>query len=241
MEKIVAVNHRNMEKAALFWSGGKDAAMALYVARQEARYDISYLVTTMNKKYQRVSMHGVREEMIDKQAASIGLPLIKMWMEDNGNNEAYEAALFATYDELKGLGITTIIFGDIFLEDLRAYRASILQKSGLQAYFPLWQPPSITLLQLGWSVGFRTVTCCINTTFLGEDFLGREVDQAFVESLPASIDPYGENGEYHTFCFAGPIFKTAIPYELGEKRLVSMSLSSADKELSSGILFIDLL
>lgn len=227
-----------MEKAALFWSGGKDSAYALYKAQQERKYEIITLVTTLSIKYERISMHGVRAELLDKQAAATGIPLLKMWAPDIPTNEAYEKVLLETYAQLKGAGITTVIFGDIFLADLRKYREDLLSKAGLKADFPLWEQSTSVLPDMFLSAGFRTVTCCISTEHLTKEYLGRELDATFFKQLPASVDPCGENGEFHTFCFDGPVFKEPVSFTKGEERYVPLKIN-AEKE--TGFWYIDLL
>jgi uncharacterized protein (TIGR00290 family) len=230
-----------MEKAAIFWSGGKDAALALYKVQQEGHYQVETLVTTMNATFKRVSMHGVREEMIEKQAAAIGIPLFKMWMPDISTNEAYETVLLSTFDTLKDQGITTIIYGDIFLEDLRQYREQLASLKGLKLHFPLWKQPSAELIEELLLKGFKTVTCCINTASLNKTFLGREIDLEFINELPPSVDPCGENGEFHSFCFNGPIFGRPLAYTTGEEKFSSLPSNTDGQEHKHGFWFIDII
>lgn len=211
-----------MEKAVLFWSGGKDASKALYQVQQEGNYDVVGLVTTMNTAYRRVSMHGVREEMIERQAKSIGIPLLKMWVPESPTNALYEAALLELYGVLREQEISTVIYGDIFLEDLRAYREQLAASVGMKLYFPLWGQSTAILLQEMLEEGFKAITCCIDAMKLDKCFLGKEVDVAFVHSLPESVDSCGENGEFHTFCFEGPVFSQKIVYTLGEEKFVQI-------------------
>jgi len=197
------------KKAVLFWSGGKDSALALYRIRQAGEYEVKHLVTTVNRNYKRVSMHGVREELLDRQAALTGIGLIKMYVKESTNRE-YEDALLAHFMAFRRQGIAYVIYGDIFLEDLRAYRDSLLQKARLACVYPLWIEDTPRLMSEFLGSGFRTLTCCVNDAFLDQRWVGRELDQEFISQLPAAVDPCGENGEFHTFCFAGPVFEKGI-------------------------------
>jgi uncharacterized protein (TIGR00290 family) len=156
--------------------------------------------------------------MIERQAQSIGIPLIKMWVPESPTNAMYEAALLELYGTLLEQGITTVIYGDIFLEDLRAYRERLAASVGMKLYFPLWGRSTTELLPEMWRLGFKAVTCCIDAGKLDKCFLGKVIDKEFIQALPASVDPCGENGEFHTFCFEGPVFKEKIAYRFGEER-----------------------
>lgn len=160
-------------------------------------------------------MHGVREELLDMQAASIGIPLLKVRVSE-GTNEEYEKRMGSSLEGAKAEGIGHVIFGDIFLEDLREYREKNLARIGMTAVFPLWKLNTADLIRDFIHSQFRAVICCTNDAFLGEEWLGREIDRELLTSLPENVDPCGENGEYHTFCSAGPIFKESISYILGE-------------------------
>lgn len=207
---------RQKLKALFCWSGGKDSALALHKVLEDGDFEIVSLLTTLNETHRRISMHGVREDLLDKQAAAIGLPLTKVWVKEGSNTE-YEQRMGEVLKRFKDEGVSHAIFGDIFLEDLRKYREDNLAKAGLQAYFPLWQQDTSKLMQEFIDRGFETITCCISTKYLDETFAGRKIDAAFIESLPAIADPCGENGEYHTFCYNGPIFHQAVPVQVGEK------------------------
>ncbi len=204
------------EKVIFCWSGGKDSALALYKVIQENKYEVVALLTTLNEKFKRVSMHGVREELLEQQAASIGLPLIKMYVSE-GTNSEYEKNMGTLLLKYKAQGVTKVIFGDIFLEDLRAYRENNLMKVGLTTDFPLWKKDTKELINEFLGLGFKTITCCVNDGFLGEDKVGVEITPEFIKDLPSNVDPCGENGEFHTFCYAGPLFKKKINFSLAEK------------------------
>ncbi|MGZ3883637.1 MAG: Dph6-related ATP pyrophosphatase [Bacteroidia bacterium] len=231
-------------KAIFCWSGGKDSAYALYKVLSEAAFDVRYLLTTLNANFKRVSMHGVSEALLDAQADSVGIPLIKVWVKE-GNNSEYEAQMEQALLRAKSEGIHHVIFGDIFLEDLRAYRESNLAKVGMKAVFPLWKKDTTRLIGDFIEQGFKTITCCVNDAYLGEQWAGKEIDAAFVNALPATADPCGENGEYHTFCYEGPLFRKKIAVRAGEiiYRPLDLKLSNDGSDASvitKGFWFCDL-
>jgi len=227
------------QKALFCWSGGKDSALALHKILQEDKYEVIALLTTLNREFKRVSMHGVREELLEKQAASIGLPLIKMYVSE-GTNQEYEQEMEKLLLEYKAKGVTKIIFGDIFLEDLRAYRESNLAKVGLAAEFPLWKKNTKNLIEEFFNLGFKTIICCVNDAYLDENSVGVELDKKFVNQLSSNIDPCGENGEFHTFCYAGPIFKFPVEFGSGEKiyKALDATLQTSD---TKGFWYCDLI
>ena len=206
-----------MKQPAIFnWSGGKDSALALYKVLQQGQYDVQTLLTTVSEPYQRISMHGVRTALLDQQAAALGLPCRKLFLPEMPGMEAYEHLMASTMQELKSAGATASIFGDIFLEDLRQYRENKLAELDLQAVFPLWGVPTTELIREFIGLGFKTITTCVNEKFLDQSFVGRVIDEDFLRDLPANVDPCGENGEFHTFVFDGPLFSQPIPFEKGE-------------------------
>lgn len=229
--------------AALFcWSGGKDSAFALHDVRSSGEWDVRYLLTTLSSEHRRISMHGVREELLDMQAAAIGLPLIKVWV-GAGTNEEYERQMEAALLKAKAEGITHVIFGDIFLEDLREYREQQLARVGMKAVFPLWKRNTEELVRSFIDKGFRTVICCVNDGWLGVEFAGREIDEKFLAGLPEGVDACGENGEYHTFCYAGPIYRQPIGIALGDRKYVALDTGFADGDAgrTKGFWYCDLL
>ncbi|OFY84306.1 MAG: ATP-binding protein [Bacteroidetes bacterium RIFCSPLOWO2_12_FULL_35_15] len=230
------------EKVIFCWSGGKDSALALYYVLQENKFEVIALLTTLNEQFKRISMHGVREELLDKQAESIGLPLIKMYVKE-GTNAEYEKAMETLLSDYKKQGVSKIIFGDIFLEDLRAYRENNLAKVGLTAEFPLWKRDTKELIREFLKLNFKTITCCVNDAFLNDDSVGVEINSDFINSLPVNVDPCGENGEYHTFCFEGPIFKIPIKFSIGEKIYKPLEIKTADSDIiaTKGFWFCELL
>ncbi|WP_417941673.1 diphthine--ammonia ligase [Flavobacterium sp. RS13.1] len=204
-------------KKALFnWSSGKDSALALYKILQNPDYKIECLLTSVNQQYQRISMHGVRVELLKAQAKSIGLPLKIMQIPEMPTMEVYEDVMTETLSQLKNEGITHSVFGDIFLEDLREYREDKLAKMGFEGVFPIWKIPTSDLIQEFIGLGFKTIVVCVNERYLDKSFVGRIIDQDFIKDLPENVDVCGENGEFHTFTFDGPIFSKDINFEIGE-------------------------
>jgi uncharacterized protein (TIGR00290 family) len=198
------------------WSGGKDSAMALHALLQQKDVRVTALLTTVTEGYERISMHGVRRELLERQAESIGLPLHEVRIPPQCVNPIYEArmeeALRVHYDQ----GVRKVAFGDIFLEDLRVYREKNLARIGMTALFPIWKQDTRELVRSFHAAGFRAMAVCVDGKILGREFAGRELDESFFKDLPPSADPCGENGEFHTFVFDGPIFRTAIPVRVGE-------------------------
>ncbi|MDN3691060.1 diphthine--ammonia ligase [Chryseobacterium tructae] len=206
-----------MKPKALFnWSSGKDSALALYKITQEDQYEITTLLTSINKEFQRISMHGVHVSLLEQQASLLGIPLKKMELPKEPSMEEYQEIMNTTMAEIQAQGITHSIFGDIFLEDLRQYREKQLNSIGMQAVFPLWKQSTSDLIQEFLKLGFKTIVTCVNGTYLDKSFAGRIIDQQFLDDLPENVDPCGENGEFHTFTFDGPIFKSQVQFEIGE-------------------------
>ncbi|MXO04319.1 diphthine--ammonia ligase [Flavobacterium sp. HBTb2-11-1] len=204
------------QKALFNWSSGKDSALALYKTLQNTDFKIECLLTSVNQQYQRISMHGIRVELLHQQAQSIGIPLKILEVPEMPTMEVYEKVMTETLTELKQKGITHSIFGDIFLEDLRQYRQNQLAKIGLTGVFPIWKIPTQNLIQEFISLGFKTIVVCVNEKYLDKSFAGRIIDQDFINDLPENVDVCGENGEFHTFTFDGPIFSKPIDFEIGE-------------------------
>lgn len=230
-----------MEKAALFWSGGKDSAFALYKLQQTKQFRVEFLVTTLTRDFGRVSMHGIREELLDEQARSIDILLYKMWLPADASNGVYERVLQDTFHALKEQGVTTVIFGDIFLEDLRIYREKQAKGAGLKCFFPLWGSDTRNMISEFLESDFKAVTCAISTKYLSMEFLGKEVSTVFVDNFPAGADVCGENGEYHTFCFDGPIFSQAVGFLRGEEKCVPMEVRATGSITGEAFCFVDLI
>ena len=206
-----------MSEPILFcWSGGKDSAMALHTLLQQQTVRVTALLTTVTEGYERISMHGVRRELLQRQAESIGLPLHEVRIPPQCVNPIYEArmeeALRVHYEQ----GVRKVAFGDIFLEDLRAYREKNLARIGMTALFPIWKRGTRELIRFFHAQRFRAVAVCIDAKVLDRRFAGRELDESFFADLPPSADPCGENGEFHTFVFDGPIFRRPIAVRTGE-------------------------
>jgi len=204
-------------EAILFcWSGGKDSAMALYTLLQQPDLRVVALLTTVTETYDRVAMHGVRRELLSRQAESIGLPLHEVFIPPQCVNPIYEARMEEALRIHYAQGIRKVAFGDIFLEDLRAYREKNLARIGMTALFPIWKRNTCELIQFFHQQRFRAIAACIDTKVLSPNFAGRELDESFFCDLPPHADPCGENGEFHTFVFDGPIFHSPIPVRTGE-------------------------
>ncbi len=222
-----------MKPKALFnWSSGKDSALALYQTLQENRYEVAVLLTSINQEFQRISMHGVSVSLLEKQAESLGIPLIKMELPKEPSMEEYRQMMSKTMTDVQAQGITHSIFGDIFLEDLRKYREDQLKAVGMEAVFPLWKRNTSQLIQEFLALGFKTIVTCVNGSYLDKNFAGRIIDQKFIDDLPENVDPCGENGEFHTFTFDGPIFKKPVQFEIGEtvKKTYPKPKNSAEEE-----------
>jgi uncharacterized protein (TIGR00290 family) len=208
-----------LESILLSWSGGKDSALALYELQKEKKYKIEALVTTVTKTYDRISMHGVRRILLERQAVSLGIKLEIVYISSNSSNEEYESQMAAILAKYKRAGVKYVAFGDIFLEDLRKYREDKLAQLGMFALFPIWKIDTRELSQSLIALGFKAITTCVDTKALNKDYVGRIIDEAFLAELPVAVDSCGENGEYHSFVFGGPIFKNRIDFVIGEKVL----------------------
>ena len=204
------------EKLILSWSGGKDSAMALYEIQQRQDYEVVTLLTTLSGEYDRVSMHGVCRVLLEQQARSLGLPLEQVILAKSHTNEEYEAKMQATLSKFQKLGVSCVAFGDIFLTELRKYREDNLAKIGMKAIFPIWDRSTAELIKTFVNLGFKSVVTCVDAKILDRAFAGRIINASFLAELPPNIDPCGENGEFHSFVFDGPIFKKSISLVIGE-------------------------
>jgi uncharacterized protein (TIGR00290 family) len=198
------------------WSGGKDSAMALHALLQRSDVRIAALLTTVTEGYERISMHGVRRELLRRQAQSIGLPLHEVRIPPQCINPIYEARMEEALRMYFDQGVRRVAFGDIFLQDLRAYREKNLARMGMTALFPIWKRDTRELVRSFHANRFRAITVCVDPKVLDPSFAGRELDESFFHGLPPHADPCGENGEFHTFVFDGPIFHSPIPVRTGE-------------------------
>ena len=202
-------------KALLSWSGGKDCAAALGRVLAKGRLDVAAIVTTVTAGYDRISMHGVRAGLLREQARALGIPLEEAVIPQEASNEAYEAALESVLLHYRG-SITKIVYGDIFLEDVRKYREEHLRRLGFECEFPIWGIDTRELAQEFIEAGMRAVVVCVDGEALGGEFAGREYDRDFLSSLPDGVDPCGENGEFHTFVFLSPKRVSFLLFRCGE-------------------------
>ncbi len=215
-------------KALFAWSGGKDSALALYQVQRQANIEIAALLTTVTEGYERLSMHGVRRELLVAQANALGYPLEEVRIPPQCTNEIYEQRMQQALEKYQQLGVTHTVFGDLFLTEVRAYREERLGRIGMQGLFPLWGRNTTELAREFIHLGFRAIIVCVDTTVLNDSFTAREYDEDLLNALPSNVDPCGENGEFHTFVYDGPIFHQPIPIERGEKVLREARFSYCD-------------
>ena len=228
-----------MHKTYFNWSTGKDSALALYYILQDANYSIDVLVTTVNSHYNRVSMHGLHTNLLQLQTKAIGIPLQTIELPEQPSMTVYEDIMKTALQRLNAEHYTHCVFGDIFLEDLKHYREQNLSKQNIQAIFPLWKKDTKALINTFLDLGFKAVIVCASATYFNEDFVGKTITKALIEALPEDVDPCGENGEFHTFCYDGPIFKHPVPFTIGEK--IYREYDTPNKENSkTGFWFCDL-
>ena len=205
-----------MQRVLFSWSGGKDSAMALREILTSRTHEVTGLLTTVTEDYDRISMHGVRRALLQRQAESLGLALTEVRLPKQASNDTYEERMASALTRHKDLGVTGVAFGDIFLEDLRAYRERNLARLDLKAVFPIWKRDPAELLRSFLGIGFEAITTCVDGKVLGREFVGRAIDDRFVSDLPTGVDVCGENGEYHSFVHNGPIFREAVVIERGD-------------------------
>ncbi len=198
------------------WSSGKDSAWALHRLAQDERYQICGLLTTINSAFDRVAMHSTRREVLEAQAAALGLPLWIIPLPWPCSNQEYEAAMHKACDQAIASRVRAIAFGDLFLEDIRKYREDSLRNSGLTPLFPIWGADTRRLLPEMIASGLKARIVCVDPNQMPREFAGRDLDDAFLCELPAEVDPCGENGEFHTCIYDGPMFREAVPIESGE-------------------------
>lgn len=214
-----AASHPKQGTCLLAWSSGKDSAWALDVLRREGAFDVVGLLTTFNEAFDRVAMHAVRRELVEAQAAAARLPLWPVMIPWPCSNEEYETRMRAAIAEAQEQGITRVAFGDLFLEDVRDYRIKLLAGSGIEPVFPIWssaaETPALVRQMLG--AGLETVLTCVDPKQLDQRFVGRRLDEPLLAELPPEVDPCGERGEFHTFCYRGPMFAGDVPIRVGER------------------------
>jgi uncharacterized protein (TIGR00290 family) len=204
------------KKILLAWSSGKDSAWALHVLREQGQYEVAGLMTTFNAAFDRVAMHSTRRNLVEMQAEAAGVPLIAAPIPWPCSNADYELAMKQVCDKALAEGISAIAFGDLFLTDVRAYRERQLKDTGLQPLFPLWGLPTKALAQEMISTGLRAKLVCVDPRQISANFIGRDFDHKFLSEIPAGVDPCGENGEFHSFVHAGPMFSRDLSIVTGE-------------------------
>ncbi len=205
-----------LERVLLSWSGGKDSAMSMWEIQKRGKYEIGALLTTVTEDYDRISMHGVRRELLERQSVATGVPLEKIYIPKNSTNGIYEERMRKVLESHHQTGVETVVFGDIFLEDIKQYREKNLALLGMRGLFPIWRRDSQELARAFIEAGFKAVLVCVDPKRLDPSFVGSLLDADFLRRLPPLVDPCGENGEFHTFVFAGPIFQEEIKWTPGE-------------------------
>ena len=205
-----------MKKAFFNWSGGKDSSLALYYILKQKEYKIETLLTNISEEHQRISMHGVSLDVLKAQTSRMGLPLDTMALPKGLDMEAYDNMMKLKMTSYVEKGFKYGIFGDIFLEDLKLYREEKLRTVNLEGVFPLWQQPTSKIIQDFISLGFKAKVVAINAKLMDKSFVGRDLDQSFINDLPKGVDVCGENGEFHSFVYDGPIFSSPVPIKVGE-------------------------
>lgn len=204
------------EKVIVGWSGGKDSALALYEILKTDKYEVFELLTTLTRDYDRISIHGVRRELLEQQVKSLWFSIEKMFISKSASNVEYEQELLRILAGHRDKGVFSAVFGDIFLEDVRKYREQMLSRIGMKCIFPLWKRDTHELARSFINNGFKAVITNVDSSFLGKEFAGRDFDEQFLLDLPSSVDPCGENGEFHSFVFDGPLFHQRILFTKGE-------------------------
>ena len=203
------------EPVVLSWSGGKDSALALQAVLADEALHVEALVTTLTAGYDRISMHGVRRELLERQAAAVGIPLVVATIPMRASNDSYEAAQRAALAPFRERGVRRVVCGDLFLEDIREYRQRLFATIGMEGMYPVWGLDTRTLARRFIADGFRAILVCVDPKQIDARFAGRELDAALLAELPASADPCGENGEFHTFVYDGPIFREPVAVRRG--------------------------
>ena len=207
------------EKVLFAWSSGKDSARSFFELKRDANYEITGLMTTVTEGYERISMHGVRVALLEQQAEVMGMPLEKVYIPKESSNESYETAMKHCLYTHKAHGVSAVAFGDLFLEDLKNYREKRLSEAGMKAIFPLWKRDTKELAYSFIRLGFKAIVTCVDSQALDGSFAGRFYDEQFLADIPSSVDACGENGEFHTFVYDGPIFSRPVSIQRGEKVL----------------------
>ena len=203
------------KKVTISWSGGKDCAFALYKILQSGNFEVAHVHTVVNTETKRVGMHGISEALLRRQVDALGLKLVVLYLEGSESHAAYETLMKNFYRQCVSEGIAAVVFGDIFLEDLKNFRDKMLKGEGLEGIYPLWKIDSKKLIHDFVKVGFKTLLCAANAKYFSEHHLGKTIDKQFIDTMPAEVDVCGENGEFHTFVYDGPIFKQSVVFQPG--------------------------
>lgn len=234
-----------MRKMYLNWSTGKDAALSLYYLQKDQQFDVDHLLITLNKSTDRVSMHGLSRTLMLEQIKSVGLDFTTVELPEEPTMEEYSKLMGEAVESLKEKGYNHTAFGDIFLEDLREYRENQLKEVGIECHFPLWKKDTNEIIREFIDLGFKAIVVSINANKLDKSFCGREIDMDFIADLPEDVDPCGENGEFHTFCYDGPIFSEPILFEKGNQVFKSYpnpnKSDSSDSQIGFWFQYLDLL
>jgi uncharacterized protein (TIGR00290 family) len=211
------IEDQSQEKAVLVsWSGGKDSCMALREVQRTPNIRVEALLTTVTRDFDRISMHGVRRILLERQATSLGVPLHQIFISKGASNDEYEAKMGEALSGYRDRGIDTVVFGDLFLEEIRVYRERLIAKHNMASLYPVWGRDTSKLIRDFISLGFKTAIVCVDPAKLDPSFVGRVIDEELLAQLPPHVDPCGENGEFHTFVFDGPIFKNPVKFSFGE-------------------------
>ena len=212
----MAVSQSPSQGVLMCWSGGKDSCLALRELQRAPNMRVEALLTTLTRDYDRISMHGVRRILLERQAASLGLPLHQILISKGATNEEYELKMGEAFSAYRGKGIDSVAFGDLFLQDIKTYRQRLLAKHDMAGLYPIWGRDTSKLIREFLDLGFKTAVVCVDPAQLDPSFVGRVIDEEFLAELPAHVDPCGENGEFHTFVFDGPSFKDPVRFSFGE-------------------------
>ena len=204
-----------VERAIVSWSGGKDSALALREIQRSGDYEVAGLLTTVTEEYDRISMHGVRRVLLEEQADSLGFPLEVVFVSRKDSDEEYGSKMRKALSEYLASGVSSVVFGDIFLEDVRKYREENLSRVGMRAVFPNWKRDTRKLAEAFIDLGFEAIVTCVDSKVLDKRFAGRVFDEQFVSELPSGVDPCGENGEFHSFVYNGPTLRRRIEFNVG--------------------------
>ena len=226
---------------SISWSGGKDSAYALWLILQNPNYEVKELHTLINEETQRVGLHGIRKELIEEQARQLDLPLHFLALARDTSNSSFESVTAQYYEGMKSRGLCTVMFGDIFLEDLKAYRDKLLADAGIQGHYPIWKKDTHELARSFLDNGFKTLLCAANPDLFEHTVAGESYTYELISGFPDSVDPCGENGEFHSFVHEGPIFKAPIPIEVGARETHQYQYKDAQgKERTSRMEFVEI-